>query len=238
MFIQASDDLQANFKLKYTYMEVIKDTHGLETNAKYLREAGRGNRRERYVSVLWACGRESRVQLNSIRSGHTKGFGGKRLGDVEGQLPLRNGGVTLVDTSEWHRLREFNWRLDAKGYVTTTVDGCPRKLHRLLLNYPDFSVDHVNGDKRDNRLNNLRIDYLRQNAQNKKKTITNKSGNTGICWNKRTGKWRAYCGASGEEHYLGNYDCLLEAFIVRERFAESAHGDYFANKLTDATNHQ
>jgi hypothetical protein len=81
-------------------------------------------------------------------------------------------------------------------------------------------VDHINGDKQDNRLENLRLVTRQENMRNAKKSNANTSGCTGITWSKAAGKWQAQtevtqpCGKR-KGKYLGVYDDWFDAVCAR-----------------------
>jgi hypothetical protein len=77
------------------------------------------------------------------------------------------------------------------GYAQTTINDCSKKLHQLLLVCPNnMVVDHIERNKFDNRLENLRIVTVQDNNKNRPKPITNTSGFMGVC--KEGNTWRAF----------------------------------------------
>jgi len=89
--------------------------------------------------------------------------------------------------------------------------------------WPDEEIDHINGNRSDNRWENLREVTAFQNHQNQKKPKHNKSGFIGVSWNKASEKWVAYIGANGEFLHLGFFPCVTSAAIAR-RAAEVKFG--------------
>jgi hypothetical protein len=91
------------------------------------------------------------------------------------ELPLSNGGFALVDDDIFEQVRGYTWRRDHYGYVTraTTIDGCDTviKLHNVVAGYAPspLVVDHISGDKLDNRRINLRFASQRLNHLNRRK---------------------------------------------------------------------
>lgn len=94
---------------------------------------------------------------------------------------------------------------------------------------PDGVIDHINQDKSDNRISNLRDVPHRINMQNQKRRSTNTSGFMGVSWNKACKKWHASACILGKHHYLGLFDDLDEAnrvivdFRIKNGFSE-LHG--------------
>lgn len=98
--------------------------------------------------------------------------GGNRVSTVDGITTVnlvdtrgRLVATTLVDAADWPDLSSTRWVRAACGYA---VGGHPqRKLHRVLMSAaPTEEVDHINGDRLDNRRGNLRLVSRAQQAQN------------------------------------------------------------------------
>lgn len=81
---------------------------------------------------------------------------------------------------------------------------------------PDYVIDHINGDRSDNRMANLRDVPLAVNARNCKLRIDNTSGLAGIHQNKKTKQWHARVNYSGHVITLGSYRELEHARIARQ----------------------
>lgn len=88
------------------------------------------------------------------------------------EIPLRNRkqeivGYTIVDESDYEVLSKQKLHLDGKGYAANAKS---ESIHRMLMNAQRGQiVDHINGNKLDNRRANLRIATAKQNGQNRKK---------------------------------------------------------------------
>lgn len=79
---------------------------------------------------------------------------------------------------------------------------------------PEF-VDHINGDRSDNRLANLRSVTRQENAINKRLRSDNLSGHHGV-WQTNEGKWRAYIGLGGKQTIIGTYPTMEYALVARQ----------------------
>ena len=116
------------------------------------------------------------------------------------------------------------------GYWCVVLERKKYYAHRLIFLYhhgyiPDC-IDHINGNKTDNRIENLRESTQQQNCFNANKKSTNTSGVKGISWHKQSKKWRAECCVNYKNHYLGLYDDMSEAISVLEKFRNSSHGEF------------
>ena len=104
------------------------------------------------------------------------------------------------------------------GYITIGIEGRIYKAHRLAWLYthgewPKGLIDHINGNKADNRICNLRDVFADGNSQNvRKPNVRNKSGFMGVIWFQN--KWRASMSVNGQSKWLGDYSTPQEAHQV------------------------
>lgn len=105
---------------------------------------------------------------------------------------------------------------DRQGYIVTTLFKRPLKQHRMAWAmthgaWPAGMIDHINGDKQDNRIENLRVVSNAQNKQNVSKPANNTSGFMGVSFHKPSGKWVANIKVDGKAHYLGLHEAPSDA---------------------------
>lgn len=117
------------------------------------------------------------------------------------------------------------------GYLQGSIFNTAYRAHRVCLalhngKWPDY-VDHINGDKKDNRACNLRSVELSDNCKNLAKSKSNKSGFQGICWRSSTKKWRAYINLSGKQIEIGSYSCI--GMAIKERAKHTKELGYHEN---------
>jgi len=84
-------------------------------------------------------------------------------------------------------------------------------------------IDHINGIKDDNRINNLRDVTRSQNHQNRKLAKHNTSGVIGVYWRSDTNKWAAQINSNNKRLVLGCYTNKQDAINAR-RLAEKNLG--------------
>jgi len=118
------------------------------------------------------------------------------------------------------------------GYRAVCIDGHVYYAHRIAWKTstgeePPVYIDHIDGDKLNNRIHNLRETTQSQNGINVHKNRRNNTSKLhGVSRRKRRGKWRArlkvnYCG-----FYLGSFDDLIVAALVYDRATLAVFGDY------------
>lgn len=131
-----------------------------------------------------------------------------------------------------HAGREAFTAVDGKGYLCGMVLNHLCRAHRVIIaisfgEWPAADVDHINGDRKDNRLKNLRAVPHAGNMKNAARRYDNTSGCVGVSWHKARKKWRAYIAAPAGVTHLGYFDDLVEAADARA-VAEAGLG-YHAN---------
>ena len=119
-----------------------------------------------------------------------------------------NGNKDLVKLSNWYIQK------DGYAYSTKPINGKKTFFHRLCMEHPYLTCDHVNGNRMDNRLCKLReITQMEQNQNYHNYKRTSKF--PGVWWNRKREKWVSACRLNGRNtnpNFLGYYDTELEAF--------------------------
>ena len=134
-----------------------------------------------------------------------------------------------------------NWKgktaghLNSKGYIEIRFKGKTYQGHRIAyalgrntLDVPS-TLDHINCDKSDNRLKNLRAATAQENSYNKNKAVFHTTSDyKGVSWYKRLQKWQSQIRHNGKSKHLGMYTTEEEAHAAYCKAAAELHGD-FAN---------
>lgn len=158
-------------------------------------------------------------------------------------IPLSNGVPALVDSIDAD-LVQFNWHC-VDGYAVRNGKRFGKRsenkrtpairMHRLIMErilqrplLKHEEVDHIHGNKADNRRSELRLANKIQNQQNKKTSGRNTSGFKGVDWSKQRGKWRARICVNKKSVHLGFFDTPEEGYAAYCAAADSYFGD-FAN---------
>ena len=108
------------------------------------------------------------------------------------------------------------------GYLQIEVAGKRYMAHRLAWLWvygvwPENQLDHMNQDRLDNRISNLREATNKQNGENVRLFKHNKSGRTGVSWRKSEKKWAACIKHHGRTIDLGTFACMIDAVAARIR---------------------
>ncbi len=87
-------------------------------------------------------------------------------------------------------------------------------------------VDHIDGDKTNNDMSNLRWATINQNQHNRKMSKNNTSSVKGVCFLKKTKKYEATIYYEGKKIYLGIYDSLQDAKQIRQQKANELYKEF------------
>jgi len=139
--------------------------------------------------------------------------------------------IRTVDSKHKNKGRVAG-HVDAKGYLKVSHKSKEYFVYRIIyaMHYghcPDF-IDHINGNKTDNRIENLRQADISTNHYNCKIPSHNTSGAKGVHKLKRQKGYQATISVTGKKKYLGTFPTfeLADEFVSLAR--NMLHGD-FAN---------
>ena len=118
------------------------------------------------------------------------------------------------------------------GYKMVHLNKEIHLLHRLVglafIPNPENKpfIDHIDTDKLNNSLENLRWSTISENNCNKSIQSNNTSGITGISWNKRLKKWHSYIKIKSKNIHLGYFTDKEEAIRIRKLKANELFGEF------------
>lgn len=136
----------------------------------------------------------------------------------------------LFDAEDFALLSPHKWRLHTDGYILTSDSSKNWKsaiyMHRLIMNAPaDMQVDHIDGNKLDNRKSNMRLTLKRGNVcnvpprKNKKFSQYKGVGRVGK-------KWIATSRFNGKIRCIGRFDTEIEAAKAYNECVKIHQGEF------------
>lgn len=152
------------------------------------------------------------------------------------QIPLRNKygetvAVAIVDADDYDWLMQSRWSLSACGYASGRVrlDGksIVTFMHRYMLRpVKGLNVDHINGNRLDNRRCNLRLCTNAENKRNRGSLKNSSSRFVGVSWSSVRRKWTATVHVKLKQVYTECFDSEEEAARARDRKALEIQGEF------------
>lgn len=154
---------------------------------------------------------------------------------VRSLFDYRDGELYRRKTSGGRKAGSRAGGVNSKGYRVMQINGKFYKAHRLIFLYhhdyvPEF-LDHIDGDKSNNDILNLRGATNQENTWNskKRKSYNGKSASSdyiGVYWNKQRGKWQAVITNDSKHKHLGFFDSEIDAALAYDRAAFETRGEF------------
>ena len=116
------------------------------------------------------------------------------------------------------------------GYVRISMKGKDIYAHRLIwlwhYGFLPECLDHINGVRNDNRIENLRAATPSQNMMNRQKYKNNASGVIGVRWKKSIKRWVAFIGLQGKNKHIGCFENFDDAIAARKKAEKLYFGEF------------
>jgi hypothetical protein len=122
-----------------------------------------------------------------------------------------------ISNSNRVRIGDKAGSIDARGYMQIGLFNEQHRLHRIIWqmhfgNIPDnLQIDHVDRNRLNNKLENLRLANNSQNMRNTDKRQNTSSKYKGVSWHKRDKKWHAKISIDNTKYYIAQFDNEIEA---------------------------
>lgn len=129
-------------------------------------------------------------------------------------------GEALVSNESYEKLKDYKWFKMTVGYAASHAKGSKKiiHMHNLVMDTPKGKeVDHINGNKLDNRIDNLRICSHRENTFNSG-LRANSSGFRGVSYEKdrrSKKKWLSSIAFNGNRLKIGRFESKKDAIEAR-----------------------
>lgn len=121
------------------------------------------------------------------------------------------------------------------GYLRVGVNKTQYAVHRIawkmVFGTEPFNIDHINGDRSDNRIKNLREASWSDNNRNIELSPMNKSGYSGVSYVTREKRWRAVIKVNKKQIYAGYFKDKIDAVIAYNDIAMKLHGEFARRKV-------
>ena len=132
----------------------------------------------------------------------------------------------IIDIDDYEKVKNFHWSDNGDGYAhgrdSTVKVKVKTAMHRIIMGHPDLFVDHINGNRLDNRKANLRLCTQADNNKNNKGRGRYKGAHL------RDNMWHSSIKANGKSIHIGTFKSEVNAAQAYNFAAEKYHGE-FAN---------
>lgn len=149
-------------------------------------------------------------------------------------LEIHNGQV-FIDQDMYDTLSKYKWYKDQSGYAARSQRvyiskgkySCKKiYMHREILK-TDLTVDHINGNKLDNRANNLREATRQQQSRNRNSSRNSTSKYVGVHYHKVNRKWRSQIRIDNKTVEIGSFATQEQAYEARLNYIVSNNLERF-----------
>lgn len=154
---------------------------------------------------------------------------------MDARIEIAGGNVALIDVEDYEAVAHIKWHMTsngyARGYIHQTSDrpGHGVRMHRFILGMQTGDareVDHINGDRLDNRRANLRICTRLENSRNTKLSPRNTSGYKGVYWSKRHQRWHVQIWVNTKTKHIGLFNTPEEGYAAYCEAAKKYFGEF------------
>jgi hypothetical protein len=118
-------------------------------------------------------------------------------------------------------------------YLRLGIDGKPYTMHRMIFlyhhGYLPKTTDHIDGNRMNNKIENLREVTQQQNCLNSKHRTTSKSPYKNVYWNNAAKKWSVVMSINGIRKYFGSFEDIDLADLVAQEARSKFHGAFARN---------
>ena len=146
-----------------------------------------------------------------------------------------SGLINKVHRSNNAKKGQESGAISGSGYCMVWFENKSYRTHRIVYflktgaDPQEKQVDHIDGNKLNNKISNLRLATHRENNVNKKKQKNNTSGVTGVSWNIKRKKYAAQIKHNSKTFSLGLFDDFDKAVAVRIAAEHKFHQEYRSN---------
>jgi hypothetical protein len=127
--------------------------------------------------------------------------------------------------------------LQPSGYILLEINGNTYRAHRVAWLYmygefPDRAIDHIDRDRANNSIANLRLATAQENIRNSGLRTDNSTGYRGVSLDKRSGRYRAYIYLDGKQKSLGYHSTAEDAAAAYNEAAKKLFGEFKSETIS------
>lgn len=119
---------------------------------------------------------------------------------------------------------------NGNGYLRVVINYKHYYVHRIIFlmhhGYLPKFIDHIDGNRNNNKVENLREATHSENARNQKTPVNNSSGYKNVFWHKTKKSWVVCISLNNKLHHFGNYQNLTDAIQVAKESRNLLHKNF------------
>lgn len=151
------------------------------------------------------------------------------------EVKLTKNKISIIDDEDFDKVSKYKWHCLANNYAARKFYYGKKdnkwitkyiRLHQFILNEFNKEIDHINGNRLDNRKENLRFCDRTLNNANIGLKRNNTSGYKGVRKNKQINKWFASISAYKKVYYLGSFENKIDAAKAYNEKAKELFGKF------------
>lgn len=148
-------------------------------------------------------------------------------------VPLGDNASAIVDDEDYDDISFHSWRLSNSGYALSTENSRAILMHRIIMNpAKGLEIDHINGNKLDNRKSNLRCCTKSENAsnsiarKNRKNDGSTFKGVSVYKYRKRSGGMYKIFRARIYDRTIGTFKNEVDAAVAYDLWAKYSNPEF------------
>jgi hypothetical protein len=133
----------------------------------------------------------------------------------------KKGGIAIVSKNDFESVKKYQWHQNQDGYAQGNISGVLMLMYRYIMKVTnrDQIIDHINGNRLDNRRDNLRLTDVQLNSENKKLNKNKKTSiYRGVFFDKKNKKFQVTTNIGGKRLNMGCYDTETKAAEVFDMY--------------------
>lgn len=120
--------------------------------------------------------------------------------------------------------------MNTSGYKTLSINNRHHYLHRIIFlmhyGYMPKQIDHIDCNRSNNKIENLRAATDTQNKSNRKRVRTNTSGYKNVAWAKKQNMWHVSIGYKKKNIHIGSFKNIEDAVQAAREARQKYHGEF------------
>lgn len=189
-----------------------------------------------WVCKCCLCGKIKTINGQALRLGEVLSCGEHRnhnTYDLTGEYGIcytAKNEPFYFDIEDYEKIKDYAW-YSFEGYAICRRNNITVYMQDIIIPHTnEYTIDHINRKRNDNRKSELRLATKTQNNQNKSVRCDNTSGVIGVSFNKQNNQWESYIFYHKQRIRLGMFADINDAIIARLRAEKTYYNEFAPQK--------